>query len=62
MDVKGYAGTPTNNLAHCNAGNTNELWCASLTVGSTTDGGFTYLGYASGTGALWQPRPRHVLL
>ena len=38
-------------LAHCNAGDTNELWCASLTVGTFYDGPNTYLGYASGTGA-----------
>ena len=62
MDVKGYAGTPTNNLAHCNAGNTNELWCASLTVGSTTDGGFTYTRLCFRDWRIWQPRPRHVLL
>ena len=34
-------------LAHCNAGNTNELWCASLTVGTFS----TYTGYASGSDA-----------
>ena len=36
--------------AHCTS-NTNELWCATLTVGTLNDGGITYTGYASGSGA-----------
>ena len=38
-------------LAHCNAGNSNELWCASLTVGTTVFDSVAYTGYASGTNA-----------
>ena len=38
-------------LAHCNAGNTNELWCATLTVGTIVFESVAYTGYASGTNA-----------
>ena len=37
--------------AHCNPSNTNELWCATLTVGTVNDMGTTYYGYASGSDA-----------
>ena len=36
--------------AHCTS-NTNELWCAILTVGTVNDMGTTYYGYASGSDA-----------
>ena len=45
------AATATVVAAHCNTSNTNELWCATLTVGTINDGGFIYTGYASGSGA-----------
>ena len=33
--------------AHCNPSNTNELWCANVTVGTAVLGGVTYTGYSS---------------
>ena len=38
-------GTPPS-TAHCDSSDPLELWCATLTVGTTTFSGFTYTGYA----------------
>ena len=38
-------GTPPS-TAHCNPSDPLELWCATMTVGTTSQSGFTYTGYA----------------
>ena len=45
-----YPSSGTVLPAHCTS-NTNELWCATLTVGTTVFDSTAYTGYASGTNA-----------
>ena len=49
-------GTPPS-TAHCDSSDPLELWCATLTVATTTFSGFTYKGYASGSDAYGSVAP-----
>ena len=39
-------GAPALAQTHCDSSDPLELWCATLTVGTTSQSGFTYTGYA----------------
>ena len=47
--VVGAAPPPT----HCDTTDTNELWCANLTVGTGTSLGETFLGYSTQSSGRW---------